>query len=158
MSELEITLSSPFRHMRKSNLKRMDFIYYYTQDKKWMNLEQAKKLIDIAEKNRLIVKDGAGGYTLSESLESVKIPLGFKPSDDIFNSAAEDTDVVSRMIDEISEKTGLDKKEIAKEMQEIKSHFDDLIYTEAAVIMTAKKHNVNYDKYKDELIERINQL
>lgn len=158
MTELEITVAAPFRHTRMPALSQMKFIYYYTQDKKWMSLEQAKKVIKIAERIGFISKNESGEYVLSEKLTEVKIPTGFKPTDDIFTEVeAEiaDADPVEGIINEVSEKTGKDKKELVKEMQMIKTHFDNLIYTEAAAIMLAKKYEIDISRFKESLISKI---
>ncbi|MDO5844195.1 MAG: DUF2240 family protein [Methanocorpusculum sp.] len=158
MTEIETTVAAPFRHTRMSALTQMKFIYYYTQDKKWMSLEQSKNLIKIAERKGLISKNENGDYILSDSLADVKIPTGFRPTDDIFAGAedeAEDIDPVESVIGEVSAKTGKDKKELVKEMQEIKSHFDNLIYTEAAVILLAKKYDTEISKYTLALTAKI---
>lgn len=146
MTELETTVAAPFRHTRMSALSQIKIIYYYTQDKKWMSLEQSKKLIKTAERAGLLSKNEGGEYVLSEKLADVKIPTGFRPTDDIFTNVPEENqcdDPVECIINEISSKTGKDKKEIVREMHEIKTHFNDLIGTDAACVMVAKKYNVD---------------
>lgn len=158
MTELEITVAAPFRHTRISSLSQMKFIYYYTQDKKWMSLEQSKKVIKIAERAGLISKNESGDYVLSEKLAETKIPTGFRPTDDIFTEVEAEiaeADPVEGVINEVAEKTGMDKKELVKEMQEIKSHFDSLIYTEAAAIMLAKKYEIDIGRFRESLISKI---
>ena len=76
MSEREISVAAPFKHRNANQLRQIDLIFYYTQDKKWMSQDKAKKLILIAEKTGLITKDMGGEYVLREDLRTVKIQIG----------------------------------------------------------------------------------
>ena len=158
MTERETSVAAPFRHRNATQLRQVDLIFYYTQDKKWMSLDKAKKLIAIAEKTGLIKKESDGDYTLREDLREVKIPLGFRPTDEIFVMNEDETiDTLEKLLGDIAEKTGIGKKELAGEMESIRKHFDNLIYPEAAVILLAKKHHVTFDVYKADLIKRISE-
>ena len=84
MGEFETTAAAPFIHMRISALSQMKLIFYYTQDKRWMGIDDAKKLIAQALARGCYLKDEKGEFTLADALKSEKIPLGFKPTDAIF--------------------------------------------------------------------------
>ena len=86
MGDLEITLAAPFIHMRSSSLSQMKLVFYYTQDKRWMGLDDAKKLITIGLTAGILTKDEHGEFVLTESLRDEKVPLGFRPTDEIFSA------------------------------------------------------------------------
>ena len=65
MTERETAVAAPFRHRNADHLRQVDLIFYYTQDKKWMSLDKAKKLISIAEKKRTYQKREHGGLLAS---------------------------------------------------------------------------------------------
>ena len=153
MNEREISVAAPFKHRNANRLRQIDLIFYYTQDKKWMSQDKAKKLILIAEKTGLITKDMGGEYVLREDLRTVKIPLGFRPTDKIFVlDECETLDPLEKLLEDIEEKTGMVKKDLVGEMERISKHFDNLIGPEAAIILLAKKYHVPYGPYKADLI------
>lgn len=158
MNEREISVAAPFKHRNANRLRQIDLIFYYTQDKKWMSQDKAKKLILIAEKTGLITKDMGGEYVLREDLRTVKIPLGFRPTDKIFVlDECETLDPLEKLLEDIEEKTGMVKKDLVGEMERISKHFDNLIGPEAAIILLAKKYHVPYGPYKADLIKRIGE-
>ncbi|HJJ29680.1 MAG TPA: DUF2240 family protein [Methanocorpusculum sp.] len=158
MNEREISVAAPFKHRNANRLRQIDLIFYYTQDKKWMSQDKAKKLILIAEKTGLITKDMGGEYVLREELRTVKIPLGFRPTDKIFVlDECETLDPLEKLLEDIEEKTGMVKKDLVGEMERISKHFDNLIGPEAAIILLAKKYHVPYGPYKADLIKRIGE-
>ncbi|HJJ89789.1 MAG TPA: DUF2240 family protein, partial [Methanocorpusculum sp.] len=118
MNELEITVAAPFRHGRKDQLSRMELLFYYVQDKRWMNQDQAKKLIEIATKRGLLSKNGDENiYCCAASIADVIIPLGFHPSDEIFAATSEEHDPIEALIADIAVKTGRSQQDVAAEMQ-----------------------------------------
>ena len=158
MSERETAVSAPFRHRNTGKLRQVDLIFYYTQDKKWMSLDKAKKLIAIAEKTGLIKKESTGDYSLREDLREQKIPLGFRPTDEIFViDESETADSLEKLLDDVADASKIGKKELAGEMERIRKQFDNLICPEAAIILLAKKYHVSYDKCKADLIKRIGE-
>ncbi|MCZ0860932.1 DUF2240 family protein [Methanocorpusculum sp. MG] len=147
MTELETTVAAPFRHGRKDRLSKMELVFYYVQDKRWMSQDQAKKLIDLAAKRGLLIKDGEENiYRCASSLADVAIPLGFRPGDEIF-AETEEQDPIEALIDDIAAATGKTRKDLAAEMQEIAGHFDNLLVPEASVILLAKKYDVSTAAY-----------
>jgi len=156
-TELEITIAAPFRHMRKTQLKRMEFLFYYTQDKKWLSSEQVRKLLPLAESCGILSRDETSGeYTLNEELSDIKIITGFRPTDAVFDvEVPESADPVTSLLSDVAKATGKDEQSLAREIEAIKKHFDGLIYTEAAVVVLARKYGVATAKYQPELLKMI---
>ncbi len=156
MGDLETTIAAPFIHMRLEALSQMKLVFYYTQDKRWMSLDDAKKLIAIGLNAGLLTKDERGEFVLTESLREEKIPLGFKPTDEIFSAPLpEKLDVLDVLLDAVSKKSGLETKALVQEMASIRAHFDNLIGDYAAVVLLAKKYGVDVPPHRAELLERI---
>ncbi|MDV0443723.1 DUF2240 family protein [Methanorbis rubei] len=156
MNELETTIAAPFKHGRKEKLTKMELVFYYVQDKRWMSQDQAKKLIDIAEKRNLLNKDGSeASYRFTGTLADVTIPLGFRPGDEIFSATEAEKDPVEALFDDIVNATGKNKKDLAAELQEINRHFDNLLLPQAAMVLLAKKYRVAYDAYLPALKETV---
>jgi hypothetical protein len=148
VNELDVVVAAPFRHGRKDRVSKMELVFYYVQDKRWMSLDQAKKLINLATKRGLLIKEGGGSiYHCASSLANVTIPLGFHPSDEIFVETSEEQDPIEVLIDDIATTTGRSKENLAAEMREISEHFDNLLVPEISVILLAKKYGVSSVAY-----------
>ncbi|HJJ28899.1 MAG TPA: DUF2240 family protein [Methanocorpusculum sp.] len=158
-TELEITIAAPFRHMRKESLSWMEFLFYYTQDKRWMNSEQVKtKLLPLAEEAGYISRDAESGkYFLADNLKDVKIAMGFRPTDAVFTCAVPVCDPFDALLADISRATGKDEHEIAGEIEVVRKHFDGQLYAEAAIVILAKKYGVATAKYQSALLKRITE-
>jgi hypothetical protein len=156
MGELEITLAAPFIHMRSHSLSQMKLVFYYTQDKRWMGLDDAKKLITIGLTAGILTKDEHGEFVLTESLRDEKVPLGFRPTDEIFSAPLpEKKDVLDTLLAEVSAKSGLETKQLVSELSEIRAHFDNLIGDYAAITLLAKKYGVDVTPHRAELLVQI---
>lgn len=158
-TELEITIAAPFRHRRQDQLSKIDFIFYYTQDKKWMSSEQVKtKLLPLAEEAGCIFRDeDSGKYSLADELKDVKIAMGFKPTDAVFTSTATVSDPFDALLKDVARATGKDEHALAGEIEEIRRHFDGQLYPEAAVVVLARKYGVATGKYQAGLLKRITE-
>ncbi len=156
MGDLEITLAAPFIHMRSSSLSQMKLVFYYTQDKRWMGLDDAKKLITIGLTAGILTKDEHGEFVLTESLRDEKVPLGFRPTDEIFSAPLpEKKDVLDTLLAEVSAKSGLETKQLVSELSDIRAHFDNLIGDYAAITLLVKKYGVDVTPHKAELLAMI---
>lgn len=156
MGDLEITLAAPFIHMRSSSLSQMKLVFYYTQDKRWMGLDDAKKLITIGLAAGILTKDEHGEFVLTESLRDEKVPLGFRPTDEIFSAPLpEKKDVLDTLLAEVSSKSGLETKQLVSELSEIRVYFDNLIGDYAAIALLAKKYGVDITPHRAELLAQI---
>lgn len=156
MGVLETTLAAPFIHMRMEKLSQMKLIFYYTQDKRWMSLDDAKKLITIGLAAGILKTDERGEFTLSANLLDEKVPLGFRPTDEIFSAPLpEKKDVLSELLEAITSKTGLEMKVAAQEMNTIRVSFDNLIDDFAAAALLAKKYEVDITPFRAELLSQI---
>ena len=159
MGELEITLAAPFIHMRSHSLSQMKLVFYYTQDKRWMGLDDAKKLITIGLTAGILTKDEHGEFVLAESLREEKVPLGFRPTDEIFSAPLpEKKDVLDVLLAEVSAKSGVETKALVSEMSEIRTHFDNLIGDYAAIVLLAKKYGVDVAPHRAELLSHIESM
>ena len=156
MGDLEITLAAPFIHMRSPSLSQMKLVFYYTQDKRWMGLDDAKKLITIGLTAGILTKDEHGEFVLTESLRDEKVPLGFRPTDEIFSAPLpEKKDVLDTLLAEVSAKSGLETKQLVSELSDIRAHFDNLIGDYAAITLLAKKYGVDVTPHRTELLAQI---
>ena len=135
------TIAAPFRQSRKNKLKRTEIVYFLAFERKWMSIAQANQVISRAESGGLVMSEGDMVSPLFNP-GVVDLPLGFRPSSEIF---AEE-DPVNIIIGRILEKTSRSETEITAELNRIiREEFDGLLWPEAAIILLARRQEVAFD-------------
>ncbi|MBP2133084.1 hypothetical protein J2128_001005 [Methanomicrobium sp. W14] len=139
---VKTAVSAPFKSMRRDQLKKTEVIYFLTIDKRWMNKEQAGRLIKIALNQGLLEESGPYLKPLFPVSE-VEIPLGYKPSSDIFEADENPAEV---LVENIAEKLGIGPEDVVAEINGIiKKGFDGNISFEAAAVIAARKYKVSFE-------------
>ena len=140
---LKTAVAAPFRHLRKTALKKSEIVYYFALDRKWMSTEQASVLIKNAEEEGLLCQS-AGVFTLSFDPNEVTIPLGYRPTSAVF----ERKDVFTELVTRIARAVKKEDTDIIAEMNHvIREGFDDNLLPEAAIAIVARRHNVPIDDF-----------
>lgn len=141
---LSITVSAPFKNLRKESLKKHEFIYYLAIDRHWMNRDEAEALIKIAREQGLLEGEG-DEIRPTFDVTAIEVPLGFKPSSEIFSKR----DHIQELIARIAEQGGTEPTAVVAEMNTlIEDHFAGNLRVEAAIVLLAKKYDV---PFKDKL-------
>jgi hypothetical protein len=144
---LKITVAAPFKHTRKTGMRKNELVYYYSLDRKWMSTEQAGILLHRAEEEGLLGQEN-GVFSPLFDTTSITIPLGFKPSSSIF----ERNDPLEELIERIAKAQGMQETDIVSEMnQTIKERFDGNLLPAAALVLLAKKYNVPFKDKREAL-------
>jgi hypothetical protein len=148
---LTITLAAPFRHARKERLKKNEIIYFLAFDRHWMNIEQANLLLSRADEEGLIEYEG-DMIRPTFDISSVEIPIGFKPSSAIFERSDPYQDLLGRIVAETEQPAHI----VVSEMNAlIQKDFDGNIRPEAAIVILAKKSNVDFEDMLPALRDQI---
>jgi len=144
---LKTVVAAAFKHWRKDSIQKTEFIFFLTIDKKWMNKDQAERLLHMAEEEGLITFAG-GALTPSFNLDEVPVPLGFKPSSDIFK----ERDPISGLLARIAASTGREEREIVSDMNSIiDEKFDGHLCAEAAAVLLARHYGVPFEDLLNDL-------
>jgi len=144
---IRTTVAAPFRHTRKTGMRKNELVYYYALDRKWMSTEQANLFLKRAEDEGLIRQEN-GIYTPLFDTAGVTIPLGFKPTSAIF----EKNDPTQDLINRIAKARNVEEVEIVADMNRIiKEEFDTHLLPPAALVILAKKYNVAFGDLRDPL-------
>jgi hypothetical protein len=147
----QITVAAPFKHTRKTGMRKNELVYYYALDRKWMSTEQANLLLKRAEEDRLIRQEN-GVYTPLFDVSSIIIPIGFKPSSGIF----EQYDPSQELIARIARSKKIPETEVAAEMNRlIRDGFDGNLLPPAALVLLAKQTNTPFEDLQDELLQSV---
>jgi hypothetical protein len=144
---LRTTIAAPFKHTRKTGMRKNELVYYYALDRKWMSTEQANLLLRRAEEDGLIRQEN-GVFLPGFDLAGVTIPIGFKPSSAIFDRH----DPTQELIGRIARARSVDETVIVAEMNSIiKDGFDTNLLPPAALAILAKKYAVPFEDLRDTL-------
>lgn len=144
---LRLAVAAPFRHTRKTAMRKNELVYYYALDRKWMSTEQANLLLKRAEEEGLLGLVN-GMYTPRFDISGLTIPVGFKPSSGIF----ERHDPVQEMIGRIARARSLEETDVVADMNRIiRENFDTHLLPPAALVLLAKSHQVPFEDLLDAL-------
>lgn len=139
---LRTAVAAPFRHMHREQLRRPEFIYFLAIDRRWMSRDQAGALISIAIRAGLLKEEG-GALVPTFRPAEVEIPLGFRPSEDIF---LQEENYCETLMVRIAEARGVSEQEVAKEITAITGEeFDGLLLPEAGAVILARKYGVPFE-------------
>ena len=148
---LPVTIAAPFRHTRKEQLKKNEIVYYLAFERGWMNIEQANLLLARAKEEGLITYEADMIRPLFD-VQSIEIPLGFKPSASVFRKSDPQEELMQR----IAGQRNMPLTGVVAEMNAIISNeFDGCIRPEGAIIILAKRHGVEYSDLLPALRENV---
>jgi hypothetical protein len=144
---LQITVAAPFKHTRKTGMRKNELVYYYALDRKWMSTDQAAILLRRAEEAGLIRLEN-GVFTILFDPATVTIPIGFKPTSAVF----ETNDPGQELIGRIMKARGVPETEVVAGMNKlIKERFDGNLLPPAALVLLAKQYRVPYEDLREAL-------
>jgi hypothetical protein len=145
---IRITVAAPFKHSRKTGMRKNELVYYYALDRKWMSTEQANLLLKRAEEDGLLSQKN-GVYSPRFDIAEITIPVGFKPTSSVFDQ----NDPAQELIGRIAQAKGLLETEVVSEMNRIiKDQFDNNLLPAAALVLLAKKYQVPFIDLREALI------
>ncbi|HSQ93162.1 MAG TPA: DUF2240 family protein [Methanoregula sp.] len=144
---LRLTIAAPFKHTRKTGMRKNELVYYYALDRKWMSTEQANLLLKRAEEEGLLRLEN-GLYSPRFDAAGLTLPVGFKPTSGIF----ERHDPVQDLIGRIARARSLEETEVVAEMNRIiRENFDMHLLPPAALVLLARGYGIPCDDLLDAL-------
>jgi hypothetical protein len=144
---LRLAVAAPFKHTRKTGMRKNELVYYYALDRKWMSTEQANLLLKRAEEEGILGIEN-GLYSPRFDIATLTLPVGFKPSSGIF----ERHDPVQDLIGRIARARSLEETDIVAEMNRIiRENYDTHLLPSAALVVLAKTHGIPFDDLLDAL-------
>ncbi len=133
MSDLIYSVSVPFKRKGKEVLKESEFILALAIDLNWFSPESAKNILNQAEKEGLIKRDGELIQPVFD-ISSVEIPSGFNPE---FKKTLFD-----RIIERITAGTGMEKRKAIALINKKHEELYKLVDIEVSAILVALEHGI----------------
>ena len=143
MSDLTYTVSMPFKRKGKDALKDMEFILALSLDLKWFNPEQAKIILNDAQKSGLLIREGEFVHP-SFDISKIEIPSGWKPV------IVENKTIFDRIIDRIIHGTGIEKRKVIAMINKKQEEFSKQVSIEVSAILVAVENGIMVDDLIDE--------
>ena len=146
-SEEEIIIAFIFNRSGKEKLKDVEIYLSLSMELNWFKPDEAKNFVKKSVENKLLVEED-GLLKPGFNVDSVDIPLGFKPSKTSFNfekKQKEDDkdkeDVVKIIINKIVLKTKKEKEEIKLKIkkEETEKNITELV----AALLVAKENDID---------------
>lgn len=143
MSELTYTVSMPFKIKGKETLKESEFVLALSIDLNWFTPEQARNILNEAEKAGVVKKEGEL-ICPAFDLNSIQIPSGFKPG------VYEKKNLLDRAVERIMQGTGMDKYKVIALINKKQEELYKLVKIEVSALLVALEHGVTVDDLIEE--------
>lgn len=156
-SESEIVIAFIFKRSGKNELGFSEFYLSLSMDLNWFTPKQAKEFINIALKQKLLIKKD-DLIKPNFDYNKTSVPVGFYPSKQVFEEKevkkhVKEEDVLKKIIRRIVEETNLNEQEVVTKLQEIEKEKN--ITPGVAALLVGKEHNVSLDDFFNKIEEEI---
>jgi hypothetical protein len=145
MSDLTYTVSMPFKKKGKDALKDTEFVLALSIDLKWFNPEQAKIVLNDAERSGLLIREGELVRPAFD-LSRIEIPSGFKPEPVSYTKKS----IFDRTIERIITGTGIEKRKVIAMINKKQEELSKQVVIEVSAILVAIENGVMVDDLIDE--------
>lgn len=153
MSDLIYTVSMPFKRKGKEALKESEFVLALSIDLNWFAPEQAKNVLNLAEKSGLLKREGELVQPAFD-ISTIEIPSGFKPEPGIFEKKTVFDSAVGRIL--LS--TGREKRKVIAMINKKQEELAKTVLIEVSAILVAIEQGVMVDDLIDEEYEALTTL
>lgn len=147
--EKAILVATPFKKRGKKSLKISDFIFALSLDLKWGSPEKVRALLREAEAESLVKMDGEVVSAIFD-IDSVDVPIGFKPSTE--------EGILDQGIRLVTSQTGMSRKEVIALANEKQDSLKKLVELDAVVLLVAREMGIDVqdlaEKAYENLLER----
>ncbi|MCL7414500.1 MAG: DUF2240 family protein [ANME-2 cluster archaeon] len=145
MNDILYTAAQPFKRKGTDRLKENEFVMALSMDLNWFKPDTAKSFVKAAIDDGIIARE-EGMLIARFDIESVDIPIGFKPDAAVF----QEKDVFEQIVERIMANTGLEKQKIIANINQKRSETGGLFTIEVLGILVAKEYQIQVD----DLIEK----
>ncbi|WP_135613146.1 DUF2240 family protein [Methanococcoides sp. AM1] len=153
MDEFNLVVASPFKKNATSSLSIKDFEFALSFDLKWMSPAQASKVRDQAIMSS-ILKFENGELILNMDADTVDIPAGFKPSEDLFREKGN----IEKIMDILISDSGMSKKEVASCINIKQDSLAGLVDVEVAALLVAHDMGCDAGDLFDVVYQRVSGI
>lgn len=156
VSEAETIIAFVFKKNGKKELPSSLFYLTLSMDLNWFTPNDAKKFMQHAIKQKLLIKED-DLLTPTFNIGEIEIPLGFVPSkktipEEELKEKTEE-DVLTKIIKKITKETNISSEELLKKVSTIEKEKN--INPEVAALLIGKEKHIELSEFLDEVKEKI---
>jgi len=144
---LKRAVAAPFLTRGTRRLTGSEVVVALSLDRDWFTPDQAQRLVDVAESEGLLARDG-DALTVRFDPETVELPDGFVPEEDVLR----ERDAFERLLDALVE-AGADKREAVAGINELQSELG--VTVEAAAVVYARRQGLAVDAHAERALEEL---
>lgn len=156
-SEYEIILAFLFKRSGKDKISFSELYLSLSMDLKWFSPEKAKKFLNNAIKDNLLIKEN-DQISPSFDINKIKIPIGFSPSKKIFiekknKETTKEINILKQIVKRICEKTNLKESQVFDKINNISKEKN--ISDEIAALLVGKGYEIELNNFLKEIENNI---
>jgi len=138
---------------RGKNLKEEDLVNVLSYDRKWIPPASSRALFKVMLDANLLKKNG-DHYEPNFEIKGLVLPLDFSVSEEDVAKYFKKEDVLTRIIDYLTEKTGRERREILMDINSIKNEMK-YITIEVAALIYCKENEIDCSQFYNDVREKI---
>ncbi len=146
---LRMIIAAAFKAKGKRSMSKSELTYFMSFDLKWFSHDSSRMVIKKAIEKGLLVEEG-DELKPTFDITSIEIPVNFKP-----DLSAIESSTFEEIIEEITLKTGMDKKEVISEVNILQEKLGGLVDVEIVALIIAKKYGVDVEKYIEDVEKEV---
>ena len=146
-SEAEIIIAFIYKRSGKVEFDFSEIYLTLSMDLKWFTPDDAKKFVNNALKQKLLIKKGEAlrpGFEINK----ITVPLGFHPTSKIFDKEEKKTpkeSILNEIIEKIAEKAKIKKEDIYEKIKKIEQEKN--ITSDVAALLVGKEFDIDLEKF-----------
>jgi hypothetical protein len=146
---LRTIIAAVFRSRGKRKLSKSELTYILSFDLKWFSHDKSREIVELAEEQGLLHKKN-GDLAPSFNLESIEIPLDFKPDLKKITSST-----FNKITQEVGERSGKRLSEVVAIINKKQDELENLLDVEVVALLVAKQFGVEVGKYIDSVWQEV---
>jgi hypothetical protein len=132
---LRRAVAAPFRQAGRDRLGESEFVVALSLDRDWFSPDQAKRLVDVATGEGLLVRED-DDVRVTFDPGSVDIPESFAPDEDVLRARSTFERLLSALVD-----AGMEKQTAVAEVNALQADLG--VTVEAAAVLYARRQGID---------------
>ena len=155
LTAMKQTIASLYNRRSKSVLQAKELELLVSMELRWFDPTDARKFIELSKKMGLLVKNDVG-LKPTFDIESMEIPIGFRPSKQILKDLDQDIEsLFMQLVNHICLKTGLVENEVIAEINKRQANMQNYVTLEVLAILFAKEKDIDVDSFMQPTMDKI---
>jgi len=153
---LRTVIAAAFKSKGRKSMSKPELTYVLSFDLKWFSHDKSRQIVELAIEKGLLSEeegggDGGGNLAPAFDVDSVEVPIDFKP--DLKKILS--TSVFDEIVQEIADRSGKDVGEVVAMINRRQEELGNLLDVEVVALLIAKRYGVDVSRYVDRVWEEV---